>query len=479
MTELVKHRRDVAEREKRRLPCRRLREVGHVKDHRLRSGERVLVDEIVHPCAAAFLVTLEVVGVKQRERLSISVEDLEYPHVGMIDGNILPLLERQPVQLVRGEEDSIPKNAIELEVRLELRLVESISRLSDLLRVVLIIPRCQLEPALLPVDQILHLTNLGACLCCRCGDEIGEKLRRVGWSLRHLIVERECRIARKAKQLRPLRAKLGEPLHDSTRIVRIIVLGTRCRRDEEPLANCAILQRRLRGMLRRVLERNDPLAFEVALLCSRGGGRNLTLAHPIEEFHVIDDERACLGGGKKAALELGRQLRLFLVQITELRLVSLRKIGAGSDEVSVVVLDQRLLLLVESKRVTPIVQALHALVQLVIEEDRVVMIRELRSDLLLNCLERVGRVRARQRIENFRHASENCARSLEWKDRVVERRRTGLICNSFYFSDLLAHSRLECGSIIGLLDRPEIRRLIRKSARRRKRIGCGERGNSR
>ena len=45
----------------------------------------VLVDEVVHPRAAALVVALEVVGVEERERLAVGVEHLEHADVGMVD----------------------------------------------------------------------------------------------------------------------------------------------------------------------------------------------------------------------------------------------------------------------------------------------------------------------------------------------------------------------------------------------------------
>src|SRR6185503_17416580 len=150
-------------------------EVRNVEDDRLSPSDSILVDEVVHPGTTALLVTLPVVSIEKSKRLSILIEHLEHANVWVVDRDVLTLLERQAVKLVRREEQSILKNVVDLEVRLELRFIESVPRLSHLLRIVLVIPRCELESALLAVDELLHIGNLGACPCNRRGNEIGEK----------------------------------------------------------------------------------------------------------------------------------------------------------------------------------------------------------------------------------------------------------------------------------------------------------------
>ena len=78
----------------------------------------------------------------------------------MIYRNVLSLLERDAIELVGGKEHAVLENVVDLEVRLDLRLIERVLRLSHLLRIVLIIPRSQLESALLRVDELLHVSNL-------------------------------------------------------------------------------------------------------------------------------------------------------------------------------------------------------------------------------------------------------------------------------------------------------------------------------
>ena len=98
VAELVEHGLDVVEAEQRRLARRRPGEIGHVEGHRPGAEQAGLIHEGVLPCPAALAGPREIVGIPERERTAVRVVDLEHPHVGMIGGDVLPLLEAQPVQ---------------------------------------------------------------------------------------------------------------------------------------------------------------------------------------------------------------------------------------------------------------------------------------------------------------------------------------------------------------------------------------------
>ena len=98
----------------------------------------------VHPCAAVLVVALEVVEVEQPEVRSVLVEHLEDAHVRLIDRQVVPFLEREAVQLVRGEEDAVREHAVQLEVRLDLVVVQVELRLAHLLGVEVPVPRLEL-----------------------------------------------------------------------------------------------------------------------------------------------------------------------------------------------------------------------------------------------------------------------------------------------------------------------------------------------
>ena len=198
VSELVEHRRHIIVGQQRRLAGRGLGEVGNVVHHRLVARQRGLIDELIHPGAALLVVPLEVVGVEERQRLTIHIEYLEGPHVGIVDRNVVSLLERQPVQLVGGEKHSVLQHVVQFEVGHDLRFIQIVLRLPHLLGVILPVPRLELEPALLGVDQLLHVGSLHARTRCRWRNQIRQQLDRILRSLGALRLEHVRRPVRVA-----------------------------------------------------------------------------------------------------------------------------------------------------------------------------------------------------------------------------------------------------------------------------------------
>src|SRR5579859_1788735 len=149
MAELVKHRRHVIEADQRRLSGRRLRQIGHVVNDRQRTQELGLADEFGHPRTTILVVPLEVVAIKERQRLAIGIGDLENAYVRRVYRNVHSLLERDPIQAIRCVENTVPEDTVEFEEGFDLRLVEIIFRLAHLLAVELSIPGRQGKSSLL------------------------------------------------------------------------------------------------------------------------------------------------------------------------------------------------------------------------------------------------------------------------------------------------------------------------------------------
>src|SRR6266571_4718689 len=125
----------------------------------------ILTDERSGPCAAALVVARKEIAVEKRKRLAVGIRHFEHARVALINRNVLALLERDAIKLVRGEEDAVAQNAIELEVRSHLRLVEVIVGFANLFGVVLPVPRLQFEwdsrgRLSSSIDQLLHLRGL-------------------------------------------------------------------------------------------------------------------------------------------------------------------------------------------------------------------------------------------------------------------------------------------------------------------------------
>ena len=96
-----------------------------------------------------------------------------------------------------------------------------------------------------------------------------------------------------------------------------------------------------------------------------------------------------LVAGQQLLLEVGLQRRVLLVELAQLRLVGVRQIGAGMDELQVVDLQQLQRFRIELQRVALVVDRLHAREELRVEEDRVLMRGELRRLVGLDLVQRV------------------------------------------------------------------------------------------
>src|SRR6185369_9027731 len=201
------------------------------------------------------------------------------------------------------------------------------------------------------------------------------------------------------------------------------MLGSHDRCIEQALTYRTLLERRLCRMLSGVLQWDHPFAGQSARLGRICCSCNLTLTHSIKVGDVVHDQSARLGCRQQLVLEIGGELGFLLIERTELSLVGLRELGAGTNEILVVELDEEFLLGVKAESLTRIVDALHSLEEFSVQEDCVAVGSELGSFLFLNALKHGVGIRAGYCVESLRHTSEQAARALHRNDRVVERRR--------------------------------------------------------
>ena len=145
VTELVKRRRDFVEGQQRRLSCRRLRNIQIVDDDGLRAEQARLIDEGVHPCAAALVLARIPVHQEQAQRRAICIRDFEHQHIGLVDRQVLAFFEVHAIQLVRGKQHAIAQHAVHFEIGTHLRFIISVTRAAHLLCIEVPVPRLQLE----------------------------------------------------------------------------------------------------------------------------------------------------------------------------------------------------------------------------------------------------------------------------------------------------------------------------------------------
>src|SRR5581483_7757700 len=133
MAKFVEHCPDIIGGEESRLARGRHGEISNVTDDRQGSKQLGLAHKAVHPGAALLVITLEVVAVKQRQRLAISIKNFEDAYARRIHRKIFSFFECQSVKLVRSVENTVLQHVIQLEIGLDLLLVEIVFGFANLL----------------------------------------------------------------------------------------------------------------------------------------------------------------------------------------------------------------------------------------------------------------------------------------------------------------------------------------------------------
>src|SRR6266446_3333221 len=103
-----------------------------------------LVAQGGHPGTAVFRRTGEIVAEEEAAMAPGGVAHLPHPHVVMPDRDAVATLEGQAKQAVRGVERGLD-DALELQIRLDRRLVDVAARLAQLFGVVAPVPRLERE----------------------------------------------------------------------------------------------------------------------------------------------------------------------------------------------------------------------------------------------------------------------------------------------------------------------------------------------
>ena len=101
----------------------------------------------------------------------------------------MSFLERESVFLVRGEEDAVNDDVIELVIRPHRRFIERIFRLADFLGIKIPIVRRDLEFAFLLIDNLLLLGRFAFGVCDRRRREIAQQFVDRRHIMRRLVLE--------------------------------------------------------------------------------------------------------------------------------------------------------------------------------------------------------------------------------------------------------------------------------------------------
>src|SRR5439155_899350 len=166
------------------------------------------------------------------------------------------------------------------------------------------------------VEERLEVAGVLLRLRQRRRREVAEHLVDGLRSARRLVLERVDRPVGVAEELRLLGAQREDP-RDHRGVVGIAADATRDGSLEEPLAQRATPEVAQQRLLRRVLQREEVLALQLARLRRFRRGADLFRREAFEVFHILDDHRIFLGALERVLPELRRQRRDLLVDLLE------------------------------------------------------------------------------------------------------------------------------------------------------------------
>src|SRR6266436_5963594 len=481
MSKLMEHGNDVGEADQGGFAGGGLGQVGNVVHDRGGSKKPRLANEFRHPGSAVLVVALEVIAVEKGEVLAIGVEDFEDPYIGLVNGNVVPFLEGDSVELICGVEHSVLEHVVEFEIGLHLRIVDVVASLADLLSVEVPIVRLNLEATLLgvflAVDDSLNICGFAVGLCGCGGDDSIHELQCGFRCLRHLINEFPSGEARITKEFGLPRAKLSETCDGVARIVGVAPLGAVPGVFEYGLTRPANAERNKVRLLRGILER-DYEAFDFSVfgsvfggLCGRG---DASFRQTGERRFVGGDVGAGFRGGQESGVEGVRQRRKFFVELPQFSLVGFREFSARMYELVVGTLQQAERLGIKLERGALLIDRRYAREKFRVEVKEVPMSGKFRRLDGFDILKRGVCVCLRNSVESRYCTFEQSPTLLHGDDGIVEGRSLGVVSNPLDFGFCLRHASLDRGLEVLVLDLVEGWRLEGQSTGRVKRIGWAE-----
>src|SRR3984893_172527 len=145
MTELMEQRPRVFKGEQHRFAFARLGEIHDVDDDGADvAAEPFLLAQASHPGAAMLGAAGKIIAEKEPALPALRIPNLPDPHILVPDGNVFALLEAQAEQPVRGVERRL-YDPLELEIRLDRRLIHIAAQLAQLLGIIAPVPGGELE----------------------------------------------------------------------------------------------------------------------------------------------------------------------------------------------------------------------------------------------------------------------------------------------------------------------------------------------
>ena len=448
VAELVEHRHGVVPRDEDGLAGLGLHEVGVVRHDRVdRTVEPLLRPVGVHPRARVLARARVGVEVPEADVLAALVLHLVDGDVLLVDGDRgrgRHLGEREAVELPRRPEHPLPE-LVELEVELHLVHVEVVLRLADLLGVVAVVPRSDLELRVLLVRDGLHVVDLLVYARDGGGPDLHHQAHRLLGRLGHRVVEAPVGVRREAEELGAL-CPQAEDLGDALAVVvRVLVVAAAVVRPPDLLAQVAPVRVGQEGVHRGARVGDGPLSL-VPQPLGRGGARPAyRLGQAREVALALQVEDVALLVGEQVQAELRVERREPLVDRRHARLRGGIELRAGVNEILPHDPRESLLLRGQLGLVRRAVDRLDPTEEPLVLRDLVLVRGELGLHLDLDGL-KVGRLHGRApHAVHGRDAIERPAGALHRRDRVVEGRGRGVRGDAVERGERVCHPRLEGG----------------------------------
>ena len=324
----------------------------------------------------------------------------------------------QPLRRVKRSLD----HAVEGEIRLDGRLIDSAAPAAQLIGVIAPIPGRERKVAALLLHQRLQVVAVGERFSPRARpyrvQEIAHGFRR----LRHRIVEPVMGEVGIAEQF----CALGPQLHhfgdDRLVVGGAAIVAARDKSAKHLFAQVAPLRELQERFDARPRQRDD-VAVEAAFL--RFGSHRFAheTRQPGKLRFALKRQREILLIGQHVLAERGAERRQPLDDRGEARLRRRFEAGAGAAEGHVVTLEHAFLLGGQAERVGLPHEGFDAPEQRRVGVDFVPVAGDLRGDLPLDLEQRVIAVGADQKVEDVFDPRQRTAAQFEGADRIIEARR--------------------------------------------------------
>ena len=200
MPEFMEQGARVLEGEQCRLSIRRLGEVHHIDDDRfLIAVDAVLGAKGAHPGSGPFRWPGEIIAQKQPDMLAIGAHYLKDADIRVIDRQTGEFLERNAEQAMGRVEGGVD-DLVELQIRLQFRLVEVVFFDPDFFRVVAPVPWLDGDVVTAPAGVVRKIGFFSVRFFNAGRPHARQEIPNGFGRLRHAVVQFEMREGIKAKQ---------------------------------------------------------------------------------------------------------------------------------------------------------------------------------------------------------------------------------------------------------------------------------------